>query len=303
MEMKLLITIAFLTFVSTLPAKAATLSVIADSDDMSIGDTVLLTIMLDTNGADIDGIDINALHYDPYIFEVQDEDPHTTGTQIMAGSLMPSTNSNYVDVSKSIIVFSQTTEGGKSFNGQGAVAMVRLKAIKAGNALIDFDFEPGNTTDTNTAWNGVDLLESVSSKIFVVDESSTEDPPPTPTEEVPPSSDDGPVQDATESSAGKGGCFIATAAYGSYLDPHVQVLRTFRDEYLLPTSWGRVLVDEYYRYSPPIADFVDKHALARFAVRTALAPIVFILIYPAAILFLVFAAGLAFVVFRKASIK
>ena len=32
------------------------------------------------------------------------------------------------------------------------------------------------------------------------------------------------------------GCFLATAAYGSYLDPHVEALRYFRDHYLVTNA-------------------------------------------------------------------
>ena len=58
--------------------------------------------------------------------------------------------------------------------------------------------------------------------------------------------------------AGGGGddggfCFIATAAYGSYLHPHVQSLRNFADEYLLSNALDRALVQWYYERSAPIA--------------------------------------------------
>ena len=58
------------------------------------------------------------------------------------------------------------------------------------------------------------------------------------------------------SSGGGGGCFIATAAFGSYLDPNVKALRNFRDDYLLTNSVGTVFVNFYYNTSPSIADFI-----------------------------------------------
>ncbi|MDP2167899.1 MAG: S8 family serine peptidase [Thermodesulfovibrionales bacterium] len=79
---------------------------------------------------------------------------------------------------------------------------------------------------------------------------------------------------------GGGRCFIATAAYGSYLDPNVKVLRDFRDNYLLTNPAGRAFVRLYYRTSPPVADYIREHEILRLIARAGLAPFVFGIKYP-----------------------
>jgi uncharacterized repeat protein (TIGR01451 family) len=76
------------------------------------------------------------------------------------------------------------------------------------------------------------------------------------------------------------GCFVATASYGSYLHPHVQVLRDFRDTHLVTNAPGRKFVELYYRYSPPVAGLIERHQSLRVAARTLLTPVVYAISYP-----------------------
>lgn len=71
----------------------------------------------------------------------------------------------------------------------------------------------------------------------------------------------------------EGGCFIATAAYGSYQAPHVRVLREFRDEILLESGIGRSFVDAYYAASPRAATWLAEHDGLRALVRVVLLPV------------------------------
>jgi hypothetical protein len=71
-----------------------------------------------------------------------------------------------------------------------------------------------------------------------------------------------------------GFCFIATAAFGSYEDRYVRVLRDFRDDVLLPTRSGQAFVDWYYAHSPPAAAWIADHMAARIGVQLLLWPVI-----------------------------
>jgi hypothetical protein len=58
------------------------------------------------------------------------------------------------------------------------------------------------------------------------------------------------------------------------MEPHVKILRDFRDKCLLDNALGKGFVKAYYRYSPPIADFISKHDNLRAVVRISLLPLV-----------------------------
>ncbi len=70
------------------------------------------------------------------------------------------------------------------------------------------------------------------------------------------------------------GCFIATAAYGSYEHSHLHILRNFRDEVLLSFTAGNWFVKQYYKYSPSLANWIAKHPVAKAVTRLCLWPFI-----------------------------
>ena len=109
------------------------------------------------------------------------------------------------------------------------------------------------------------------------------------------------------SSGGSGGCFIATAAFGSPMAGQVEILRQFRDRYLLTNQAGQKFVAWYYRNGPAAANYIKGKPLAKAAIRVALYPLIgfsFLLIsgylpFAAAALFL---TVFIFIRFRDATV-
>ncbi len=75
------------------------------------------------------------------------------------------------------------------------------------------------------------------------------------------------LEEANGLSSGTKGCFVATACYGDYEAPQVKALRVFRDEKLLTTPAGRILVKWYYAVSPAIARQLEKSEMLKTIVR------------------------------------
>lgn len=71
-----------------------------------------------------------------------------------------------------------------------------------------------------------------------------------------------------------GFCFVATAAWGSYMAPEVRTLRAFRDQYLLTNGPGRLFVRAYYAASPPLARFISESPALKAVARVVIAPFV-----------------------------
>ena len=68
-----------------------------------------------------------------------------------------------------------------------------------------------------------------------------------------------PVSNKSSSSS-SGGCYVATAVYGSYDCPEVWTLRRYRDDTLAETWYGRAFIHTYYAISPTLVKYFGDSA-------------------------------------------
>ena len=60
------------------------------------------------------------------------------------------------------------------------------------------------------------------------------------------------MKGGSSSGGSGGGCYVATAVYGSYDCPEVWALRRFRDAFLAKSFLGRGFIRAYYAVSPTL---------------------------------------------------
>jgi hypothetical protein len=86
----------------------------------------------------------------------------------------------------------------------------------------------------------------------------------------------GEQPELSDDKGGGGGCFIATVCFGSPLAKQIQILREFRDKYLIKTEIGRKFIRWYYKNGPIMAKFILRHPFLKLPVRIVLYPVIFI---------------------------
>ncbi len=153
------------------------MSLSPNAANVDAGNSLSVNIVLDTKGQATYGVDA-VLSYNPFLMEVQDANSTAGGVQIAAGTLMPTVTYNAADAAAGRILFSQVPAPGTAYNGSGVLATVNFRAAAAGSAAVSFAFAPGNRTDSNVAFNGTDVLASVSNGMYSISGPVSPPPPP-----------------------------------------------------------------------------------------------------------------------------
>lgn len=150
----------FFLFFGIKDASAATLSLSPASKQVSVNDTFVVSVMLDTQGETTDGVDA-IIFYDSGKLSI---------TSVSLGDLYA--NKLQEDYSTGgQITLRATSTATTSFTGSGTFATITFKAISDGNANVDFQFTAGSSTDSNVAKEGQDLLTSVSGAVYTISPS------------------------------------------------------------------------------------------------------------------------------------
>ncbi len=115
---------------------------------------------------------------------------------------------------------------------------------------------------------------------FAVKEEAPPTADPTPADPTPadPSPPPQEQSDAAPADPEGGGCLVATAAFGSELEPQIQSMRELRDGTVMSTSSGAAFMSGfnavYYSFSPAVADLEREHPAFRDAVRAFITPMI-----------------------------
>ncbi len=156
------------TLIFNTPLSNSLLTINSTYDSWSKNDTQTISIDLDTQGNNIDGVDI-ILNYDKTLFEYQD--------YIWSG-LLPNQQGYFPDTSNGQIIISGVANRGSPVNAKGNILKLTFKALaNTDGSNFSFDWTSGSTTDTNivsSITQNTDLLTTkpVAKSISVIDSAT-----------------------------------------------------------------------------------------------------------------------------------
>lgn len=158
---------------------AASLSLSPATASKAVNDTFNVDIILDTGGEAISGATA-IITYDTTKLQVQDNvsviDPAcTTSVNITPGSIFSTPLTNCVDSSASTIRFDSGSLG-TAYTGRGTMATISFRALAAGNAAVNFTFNPSSTTNTSlvaAAASPTNILTTVNNGVYTIGTTTT----------------------------------------------------------------------------------------------------------------------------------
>ena len=141
---------------------AASLSFDPASKTVALNETFNVAVIVNTGGAETNGVDA-IIRYDGNKLEFVSAAMGSLYESILTPNPTPSSPGN-------LVLGAATSQ---SYNGTGTFATITFKAIAEGTANVYFDFTAGSTTDSNVAYQGEDLLGSISNASYTITQSGS----------------------------------------------------------------------------------------------------------------------------------
>lgn len=154
---------------------AASLSLSPATATKAVNDTFNVDIILDTGGEAVSGATA-ILIYDTTKLSI------TTGSQITAGAIFSNPLTNTVNASTGEIRFDSGSLG-TAYTGRGTMATISFRALAAGNAAVNFTFNPSSTTNTSlvaAASSPTNILTTVNNGVYTIGTTTIPTTPTTP---------------------------------------------------------------------------------------------------------------------------
>lgn len=171
-------------------APAGTLAMNPTNNAIEIGDTVAVTLDLDS-GVDIHAVQIGVT-YNPSVVQVVDADAGASGTQILPGPFPGSDTEGAVlqnIVSGGIINYQYELDAADEVSGSGTLATVQFVAVANGNANLAWTtriLRDGNDVTTTASGAAAIIVVGTATPTMTPEPAATETPTPTGTATATP---------------------------------------------------------------------------------------------------------------------